>query len=194
MRGAWEAALSSGHNEIYLGGDIGTWMVRFENADRTMIAYKTSKDPISPKTVEFRAQSPSRPECQLEGVQYKHHATHPGKRDYTVTGEAETNSWLRSAGLKPGDTIHYAVGYEWDAVEPACVTPPLSVLFHFQGLPEESPADAVTFTSVGGGRVFSAGSNMFANMLDSYNDAYGQAADPRIQMFMRALLDDFTTR
>src|SRR5262249_20368612 len=85
-------------------------------------------------------------------------------------------------------------GYEWDAIVPGCATPPLEVLFHHAGTGKDGDADAVTFRQPGGGRVFSAGSNMFANMLDSYNDsnAAEQVADPRIQAFTNALLADFS--
>ena len=194
MRDGWDAALAAGHNEIFMGGDIGTWMVRYEDGGRTLVGYKGHHDPVTPPTKKFRDQIPPEPECELEGVQYDDHTSHGGQGDYIVTTAAASNPWIQAAGLKPGDSIHAAVGYEWDAVTPGCATPPLQVLFQLPSAGKEGEADAVTFTAVSGGRVFSSGSNMFANMLDSYNDSSssGQVADPRIQAFTNALLADFS--
>lgn len=194
MRSGWEAALDAGRDEVFLGADIGTWLVRYEDGGRTLVGYKSTADPEEPPTVEFRNLSPPRPECELEGVQYDDTADHSGLNDYTVASAAGGNPWIAAAGLSPGDAIHAGVGYEWDAVAPSCTTASLETLFHYQAGPGNSNADAVTFARAGGGRVFAAGSNMFANMLDSYGDNSlgGQAADPRIQAFARALLVDFT--
>ncbi len=193
MRDGWNAALAAGHNEIFMGGDIGTWMVRYEDGGRTLVGYKGHHDPVSPPTKKFRDQIPPEPECELEGVQYDDHASHGGQRDYTVTAAGASNPWIQAAGLKPGDTIRAAVGYEWDAVVPGCATPPLQVLFQLPSSEKEGEADAVTYSAASGGRVFSSGSNMFSNMLDGYDDskASGQTADPRIQAFVNALLADF---
>ena len=194
MRDGWETALDAGHNEVFMGADIGTWMVRYEDSNRTLVDYKYKHDPLSPPTVMFRDQDPPRPECELEGVQYDPEKEHPGTGDYTVASGAGANPWIRAAGLAPGDTIHAAVGYEWDGIPPGCATPTPETLFHFQGSESVANADAVTYTAPSGGRVFAAGSNMFSNMLDSYNDASskGQVADPRIQAFTNALLAEFT--
>lgn len=193
MREGWEAALAAGRNEVFLGADIGTWLVRYEDAGRTLVGYKSNSDPGNPPTVKFRDLSPPRPECELEGVQYDDTSGHPGLTDYTVASGAGGNPWIIAAGLSPGDTIHAAVGYEWDAIAPSCAVPSLETLFHYQTGPGAGNADAVTFAQPGAGSVFAAGSNMFANMLDSYGDnaLSGQAADPRIQAFTRALLVDF---
>jgi ABC-type phosphate transport system substrate-binding protein len=193
MREGWDAALAAGHNELFMGADIGTWLVRYEDKGRTLVGYKFQRDPLGPPTVMFRDQRPPHPECELEGVQYDDEFHHPGLTDYTVPPGAAANPWIRAAGLGPGDTIHAAVGYEWDAISPACATPSLETLFHYEGPDGVSDADAVTFTAPGGGRVFATGSNMFANMLDSYNGATSQkqVADPRIQAFTNALMGDF---
>jgi hypothetical protein len=190
MRNGWEGTLAAGHNEVFMGADIGTWMVRFEDAGRTLVGYKYNPDPVSPPTTLFRKQDPPEPECELEGVQYDEAAGHAGLFGYTVTASAATNPWLEAAGLAAGDEIPASVGYEWDAVTPGCSTPPLEVLFHLPSTGTAGSADAVTYEAPGGGTVFSTGTNMFANMLDDYNDATskGQAADPRIQVFANALL------
>jgi hypothetical protein len=192
MRNGWEDALAAGHNEVFMGADIGTWMVRYEDAGRTLVGYKYNPDPLSPPTTEFRKQDPPEPECELEGVQYDEVVGHAGLFNYTVTAAAEGNPWIEAAGLRPGDEIPAVVGYEWDAVTPGCATPPLDVLFHLPSPGTAGGADAVTYQAPGGGTVFAAGTNMFANMLDEYNDAIskGQATDPRIQAFTNAMLSE----
>lgn len=194
MREGWETALAAGRNEVFLGADIGTWLVRFEDAGRTLVGYKSTSDPEDPPTVQFRNLSPPRPECELEGVQFDETSGQSALSDYTVAAAAGDNPWIVAAGLSPGDTIHAAVGYEWDAIAPSCAVPSLETLFHYQGDPGVSNADAVTFTHPGGGSVFAAGSNMFANMLDTYGDnaSSGQVADVRIQAFTRAMLISFS--
>lgn len=193
MREDWETALAAGRDEVFLGGDIGTWLVRYEDAGRTLVGYKSTADPEDPPTVQFRNLSPPRPECELEGVQYDE-SSGSELNDYTVTAGAGGNPWIVAAGLSPGDTIHAAVGYEWDAFSPGCAVPPLETLFHYQAGPGGSNADAVTFTHPEGGSVFAAGSNMFTNLLDSYGGdvSSGQVADARIQTFTRAMLISFT--
>ena len=192
MRQGWDAARAAGHNLVFLGADIGTWQVRYEDGARTLVEYRLAKlDPESDpnlKTVMFRNLASPMPECELEGVQYDDHAPHPHPFDYTVTSAGAAKPLLRKAGFNAGDTLHNAVGYEWDAIVPGCPTPPLTDVFHLTAPAGTSNADAVLFRDPSGARVFSVGSNFAPYLLDSYGAPSGVKSDHRFQLFLAALL------
>jgi hypothetical protein len=80
------------------------------------------------------------------------------------------------------------VGYEWDQIVPGCSVPNLTTLFSYAGNP---PADVVKYTAPSGATIFSTGSLFFTWGLDDWGTG-GTHADPRLQQFMRNLLDDLS--
>src|SRR5438093_1870504 len=91
QRDGFEAARGAGVNLGFFGADQGVWQVRYEDAERTVVGYKSPNDPENDparKTVQFRQLTPPRPECELEGVGYEHGSTANGGLDYTIAGDS----------------------------------------------------------------------------------------------------------
>ncbi len=193
-RDAFDAARDQGTNLAFMGSNTGYWQVRYEDDRRTIVAYKSASDPNPDpalKTMLFRALSPPRYECALLGVE---HIGGLGQTDYTVTAAGAADPWLQGTGLAAGATLPNLVGREYDRVPgpyiPAdCQIPGLTVLFHHDAPPGQ--ADAVRYTAPSGARVFASGSLQFGWGLDDFGGDHGAAhADPRVQQFMRNMLDD----
>jgi hypothetical protein len=190
MREAWEAARDRGQNLVFLGSDTATWQVRYEDDHRTLVGYKSRRDPVADpqlETIRFRDLPQPRPECQLLGVQRdqgKRNATDP-PRDYVVTDAALTHPWFRGTGLEPGDVLANLVGHEWDVYNPACRA--ATVLLHYEGTPSNS--DAVAYTAPSGARVFSTGSLHFNWALDGWG-GHRLPEDPRVGRLVQNALDD----
>jgi hypothetical protein len=171
MRDAFDAARNQGVNLAFVGANIGDWQLRYENADRTLVEYRSAAaDPtpdLSEKTVRFRDLSTPRPECQLLGIQYQGGLAglSDASRDYTVQPTASGSAWFQGTSLNPGDILAGAVGYEWDGIQPGCSVPPVQDLMHWQGSP--SNADAVTYQAPSDARVFSLGT---LNLIWSLDD------------------------
>src|SRR5207302_5386 len=131
-------------------------------------------------------------ECELEGVQYRREGgeTLGGPHDYAVVPAALSDPWFDGTGFTAASVLPGLVGYEWDLVTPGCRTPPLPVLFHYDGLP--APADAVRYTALSGARIFSAGSLNFTKGLDDFVEHAGARAsgDPRLERFVRNAFAD----
>jgi hypothetical protein len=178
-----------------MGANTCYWQIRFENDERTMVAYRDrDRDPepdLADKTVRFRDLEPPRPECLLFGVQFQGGMTPAGRgpRDYELTEACAGHPWLDATGLEHPATLPGLVGYEWDAlaagIEPANAT----TFFHYD-CPDLSPADAVLHRSDSGALVFAAGSLQFAWGLDDWDQA--GHADDRLQRLMRNALADLT--
>jgi hypothetical protein len=196
IRDAFDAAVAHGTNIAIMGSNTGYWQIRYEDAGRTILSYKSLYDP-NPipelRTAMFREIG--RPECELEGVQHQFIRPSPGPLDYTATQAAATDPWFRLTGLSPGDRIAGVVGDEYDVLNPypaACAKPGLLVLFHYQGFPDRQNADAVRYTAPSGARVFASGAQRFSWGLDGWRPPPLPAgtADPRLQRFMRNALAD----
>lgn len=212
MRDGFEAARAAGVNLAFLGGNTAYWQIRYAGPGRrALVEFRSAeRDPSSKRstqTVRWRDAPVSRPECTLLGVQWQgaDRVSDPGPHDYRVTAAAAGDPWLRGTGLVPGSVLRGAVDYEWDAVEPACKVPPVTVLFHYAGKKTPHPAgvytssfhstdaDAVRYVAPSGAVVFSAGSIDFRWLL-----AGGVAGstdprhppDPRARRFVRTMLDD----
>jgi hypothetical protein len=190
IRDGFEAARDGAVNLAFMGADIGGWQARLEDSGRTLVEYRSSKlDPESDaasKTVRFRDLAEPRPECLLEGVQHSNGVGTGG--DYSVAPAAADHPWLTGTGLTQSSTLPGLVGYEWDAIRPGCLDIASTVLFHYGGGP--APADAVTFATDSGARIFSAGSNQLAAGLDDY--ALPSHADLRLERFASRMLDDLS--
>jgi hypothetical protein len=165
MRDAFERARALGTNLAFMGVNTGYWQMRYADDRRTIVEYRGEAWDPEPnpalKTVRFRSLVPPRPECELLGVAYHWDAATGtesigGPFDYSVVPDALTDPWFTGTGFTATSTLPRLVGYEWDVVTPGCPTPPLTVLFRYQGPPVD--ADAVRYTAPSGARVFSAGS------------------------------------
>jgi hypothetical protein len=187
IRDGLEAAVAHGTNLAFLGADIGTWQVRYEDESRTIVAFRSKTlDPEqdqSLKTVRFREIG--RPECSLLGVEFQggQAATGDAPRAYRVVPGEATLPWA-TLGLA-GD-LPSLVGYEWDAVVPGCTPANATVVFHYQGKP--SNADAVAYTAPSGAEVFSAGSLQFAWGLDGWG-GHDSDVSPPLQTFVGNMFD-----
>jgi hypothetical protein len=203
MRDAFDAARDAGTNLAFTNSNDSYWQVRYENGGRTMAAYKhTVPDPEPDpqlRTVQFREIG--RPECALMGVMHTYVRAHEtGPVDYTVTDAAAGDPWFAGTGFAPGDVVRDVVSNEWDALAPpppagpaACVKPGLTVLFHYEGAPQN--ADAVRYTAPSGARVFATGAQQWSWGLDTFNlNVHGRTLPPddRLQRFMRNALGDLT--
>jgi hypothetical protein len=184
MRDAWESARAAGVNLAFIGADIGTWQMRYADpTDRTLLEYRTAAADPNPdpaqKTVQFRALTTPRPECQLLGVGFDGGQVQPGdpQRAFSVAAGTTASSWFAGTTLAPGDSLADTIGFEWDDIESGCAVPPLHVLLHYSGKP--SNGDAVTYQASSGARVFSDGSEQLVWDLDDFRHTPHQ--DSRVQ-------------
>jgi hypothetical protein len=177
-RDGWEAARDHGVDLAFMGANTGYWQVRYEDGGRTMVSYKSKRDPepvAALKTVEFRHLDPPRPECELLGEQSGKRESETGRYlDYTITKAGVADPWFAGSGLRVGSALTGLVGFEFDsvAVAPHCHVPPLTALLRFSGRPERKllTADAVRYRACSGSEVFDAGSLFFSWGLDSWRD------------------------
>jgi N,N-dimethylformamidase beta subunit-like, C-terminal len=196
MRDGFETARALGTNLAFMGANTGYWQMRYASLRRTIVEYRIRRLDPEPnpalKTVRFRDLLPPRPECQLEGVEYVRTDVESigGQHDYSVSADALSDPWFAGTGFTASSVLPGLVGYEWDAVEPGCRTPTLTVLFHYGGPP--ASADAVRFTAPSGAIVFSAGSLSFAVGLNDYHEHANVPApgDPRLERFVRNAFAD----
>ena len=142
MRAGFEAARGLGVNLAFLGGNTVYWQIRYADADRRVLEeYRSASGDPSPnprqKTVRWRDDPVRRPECTLVGVQWQggDNSSDPGPHDYRIVARNLDDPWFQGTGFKAGDSVRGAVGREWDALAPECSgkTPPVTVLFHYQG-------------------------------------------------------------
>ena len=201
MRDAFQVARSRGTNLAFMNSNVGYWQIRYEDARRTIVAYKEAAPDPEPnpslRTVRFRDLVPPRPEWELEGVMfYRIRESQSGPVDYTVSDAARTDPWFAGTGFAPGDKVLDVVGNEWDSrpeapVPAGCAKPGLVSLFHYEGAPQN--ADAVRFTAPSGARVLSGGAQQLSWSLDPFNTGrFGRTLPPdgRLQQFVRNALAD----
>jgi hypothetical protein len=190
MRDGFETARALGTNLAFMGANTGYWQMRYADNRRTIVEYRVASvdpEPIPAlKTVRFRSLDPPRPECELEGVQYRRAGNESigGQHDFAVAPAALSDPWFAGTGFTASSVLPGLVGYEWDLVTPGCPTPRLTVFFHYGGDP--APADTVRYTASSGAVVFSAGSLSFANGLDDFQEHPGvpPTGDPRLERFV----------
>ena len=202
QRDAFDAARDGGTNLAFTNSNASYWQVRYEDGGRTMVGYKEQAPDPEPdpalKTIRFRSLTPPRPECALLGVMFYRTREHYGAPvDYTATDAAGTDPWFAGTGFKPGDKVLDVVGNEWDSrpetAAPDCDKQGLTVLFHYEGAPQN--ADAVRYTAPSGALVFAAGAQQFSWSLDTFNSGrVGRTLPPdtRLQQFMRNALVDLS--
>jgi hypothetical protein len=125
----------------------------------------------------------SRPECALLGNRFQ--GGIGAVRDFSVSAESLSDPWFAGTGFAAGGVVSGILGYEWNGVQPGCAPSQLPVFFH--GGDPRHAADAVRYTASSGARVFSTGTLSWSWGLDSFG---GHASDPRLQRFMRNVLND----
>jgi hypothetical protein len=208
QRVAFQSARDQGTNIAIMGGNAAYWQVRWNEARRTLVAYKdTAWDPIADRSlVTRRFRDVGLPECQLLGVQYGSYANDID-RAYTVTAAGAADPWFAGTGIAAGTVLPESVGYEWDTADwPTDCPSDRTVLLHrdpeARDAPDRAPttgADATRYTAASGARVFATGSLQFSWLLDGGDPYSAQTyyaskrtvgADPRMQHFMRNALDD----
>ena len=197
MRDAFERARDAGTNIAFFGANVGYWQIRYENQERTIVAYKSAADPEHDPTLRtllFRELG--RPECQLLGVMFQSGLTSGSapSLDYVARAPAD-DPWFVGTGLAPGMVVPGVVGPEWDTLPAAppggCVKPSLKVLFDYTGPP--IGANSVRYVADSGARVFSSGSMRFAWGLDAFTPpTQGRPTSPlpALQQFVRNMLAD----
>jgi hypothetical protein len=202
MFDAFDAARNRGTNLAFMGANAAYWQIRYEDAERTVVAYKSFSDPIADpalKTVRFRELTPPRYECALIGIQHQGAVLDWPPGDYVAQGPALDDAWMAGTGFKTGDVVRGVVSTESDTIPgnetaASSCTHSLTVFFHRErGGDKDGNADAIRYTDRSGARVFASGSHQWSWALDSFR--YGSQggdvpADPRIQRFMTNALDD----
>ena len=195
-RGAYDSALAAGVNLAFMGANDGYWQIRYADNQRTIVAYKElaqTKDPDATTdpsllTTQFRELNPPEPECGLEGVQYQGTPAGGSFPDTVVTSSLGA-PWMTGTGFNAGDTVQNLVGYEWDAIQSGCATPPLTSYFHWTNpTTGQAGSDAVGYTAPSGGKVFAAGGMQFAWGLIDDSDVNSW----KLQLFVRHMLDAMT--
>ena len=202
-RDALDAARDRGLNLAFMGANMGYWQIRYEDAERTIVGYKSTYDPNpdpSAKTAMFRELQPPRYECELLGVQHAGGALNWGVSDYVVPPAAANDRWFANTGFTASSTLRGLVSVEADSIPPGQTAASscghaLTVFFqHDAGSVWKGNADAVRYTALSGSEVFSAGSLQFVWGIDDFSpDGLGHGlVDPRLQQFMRNVLTEMT--
>jgi hypothetical protein len=157
IRDAYETARDQGVNLAFFGGDIGDWQIRYEDRERTIVAYKSRPDPYpdpAERTTNFSRLQPPRPQCQLIGTQFG--GGHGFVKSYGINAAALSDPWFKGTGFKAGDTF-VGNNYEYDLAAPAgCPAYPSITFFADSTRPDIAPA--VRYTAASGARVFGVGS------------------------------------
>jgi len=201
-RDAFDAARDHGTNLAFLGADIGEWQIRYENNRRTIVEYRDAaldpeKDPAL-NTVRFDSLVPPRPVCELRGVDFAGiEGANDPVRSYVVNPSSLKDPWFRGTGFTATSRLRDSVGPVWDATQPNCAVPKLTVFFTYQGLSSSgaaSSAQVVRYLTPSGTRVFSAGSLRFIWGLDNYYGHRDARPNPRLRRFMKNVLAAMTSK
>ncbi|HST26190.1 MAG TPA: N,N-dimethylformamidase beta subunit family domain-containing protein [Gaiellaceae bacterium] len=203
-RDAFENAREAGVNLAFMGANTGYWQVRYDDGDRTIVAYKSRYDPEPDpalKTTMFRDLVPPRYECELLGIQFQATGLRWPTSDYVAQAGAISDPWFTGTGFNAGDTVKGIVSVETDTIpgnqtaDSSC-SHKLTVFFHREtGSDKSGNADAVRYTTDSGARVFASGSMDFAWGLDDWSgnpDETHGLVDVRLQKFMQNALADLT--
>lgn len=186
IRDAFEDALRQGTNLAFMGANTCYWQIRYEDDERTIVAYKdkVALDPerdLALKTARFRDLKPARPERELVGQQYEGGITHPREpHAYRFVPQFAADVWAQGTVLNDQLELERLVGYEWDTLEERKANPGTVRIMH--AALEPTGADCIRWTAPSGAQVFSAGSLQFAWGLDDW--ASPDSADARLQQIM----------
>lgn len=167
------------------------WQVRFEDANRTIVAYRDpAVDPLNSDpsqqylvTTQWRLPPVNRPEAQLLGVMYEYYS---GWNVTPQTGNLHVNEplhWLlQDTGLTAGSEINGVLGYEVDkrsAVDSPAGTVRVGHSSYAlnagtNGIPDPIECDTTVYTAQSGAIVFASGTIYWGRALDAY-DPFGYA-------------------
>jgi N,N-dimethylformamidase beta subunit-like protein len=198
QRDGFDIALDRSTNIAALGANAAYWQIRYEDAHRTVVSWRSPEaDPVkstTARTTQFRALEPGRPECRLFGVMYAYNAQRWAGSPPTSYGLAAPSDdpWLLGTGIERRDDIPDIVGYEWDTLMPGCFPGRVTRLLHSEPRGEDKrvhPADAVRGVARSGARMFATGTLEFSWSLDSFGN---HLPSRRIQVLMENAVDDLT--
>ena len=194
MRDAFDAARDRGTCLAFMGANQAYWQIRYEDGERTIVAYKSASDDPEPdptlKTVKFRQLEAARDEASLIGLRYERGLTKPDDLfDYVPDAAAAGDPWTAGADWSDPAPVRGVVGYEWDGLMPEDEAPPGLVRFlAYDG--ELGDAACIRWTAPSGARIFAAGSLGLVHALDDW--ARPGSADARVQTLVRNAFDDMT--
>jgi hypothetical protein len=203
MRNAFEAARDAGVNLAFMGANDAYWRVRYEDGGRTIVDYKAGGDPVSdPARVTGYFRVFDRPECKLIGIQHQGGELDWPPGNYGVVAGSLGHPWFRNTGFTAAGVVQGVVGVETDTIPQwdggASCGHALTVFFHHDGGGDtHGNADATAYTVSSGATVFAAGSKRFAWGLADPPPVTGRMhglVDPRLQAFVRNMLDDLSAR
>lgn len=199
MRDAFDAARDRGTCLAFMGANIAYWQIRYEDAERTIVAYKAAADDPEPdpalKTVKFRQLAPPRDEGALIGVQHERGLTKPDRLlDYVPQPGAGAEPWTANADWSDPSPVVGVVGYEWDGLmaPDGQVPPPPGMVSYLSYDGELGGAACVGWRAPSGARIFAAGSLGLVHALDDW--ARPGSVDERVRTLMRNAFDDMTAR
>lgn len=178
MRQHVEAAKSAGIHLGFFSANTCYWQIRFENQNRTIVAYKDaalSSDPLATDgnpsndhrvTTKFRDVPVMHPEESLIGVMYVE-----SQIDGDIVIDNPSHWVFANTGLKKGDVLKGLLGYEVDAIVGAASPPGLVRLAHspFVNTRGQSGfSDMTIHTAPSGAIVFATGTIQWSWGLDSF--------------------------
>jgi hypothetical protein len=177
MRTAYEHARDRKVNLGFFGGNIGDWQIRFENAERTIVGYKSAERDPEPdpqnKTTNFRFLVPPRPQCEILGTTFDERAPQTSGQ-FKINAAAINDPWFAGTGFKAGDTFKAGAGEVDVAGPPGC--PPYPKTTFFADARNPSVAPAVRYVAPSGAVVLGVG---------SYALSTQSLEDKRVQRFAR---------
>jgi hypothetical protein len=202
IRDAFESAREAGTNLLFFGANIGYWQVRYEDAGRTMVAYKAQADPVTDsrsQTILFRQLG--RPECALLGVQHQGGTLRWGIGDYTVNAASLGDPWFTGSGFTAGAQLPGSVSTETDTIPDrlrmqgkTCLDRPLTVLFQAdRGGDTSGNASFTRYVARSGARVASVGTLELGASIDDVVQRMSLApsrVSPHMQRFLANALAD----
>ena len=204
MRDNVTAWRNAGKHLAWFGANAMYWQIRFENgwngtANRTIVAYKESPDPITPTnpsltTTQWRSAPLNLPENAVIGVMYESYWDWGVSFPWVVQNASH---WVYTGtGLTNGAQIPKLVGYEYDKVWNNGQTPAgLTVL---AASPVRDFANrrgthnASLYTHASGAIVFGAGTIYWPWLLDD-NEYQTHGADARVQRMTSNILNRMIT-
>jgi putative cell wall-binding protein len=191
MRDNIEYKMDRNMNLGVFNANVGYWQIRYENDDRTIVAYKSKAleaDPymnIDPSqvTTMFRLSPVDRPEERLFGIMYQ------GIPEKTMPLVITNSShWIyNGTNLKNGDKIYGVVGGEVDRYNSV---PNVSVIAH-------SPvtlygantfSDVVWYARPEGGNTFAVGTFYWNWFLDNYGHTSNASYNKNIDIMTKNVL------
>jgi hypothetical protein len=167
MRANVTAARDAGINLAFFGADAVYWQVRYEAspvtgaADRTVVCYKDTTDPVTGLLQTVLFQQLNYPEDALIGITYATDAVNAG-----MTLKNTTHWVFAGTGAHDGTVLPGLVGYEVDVLGS---DPPANLVQLAHSTFSKGSSDMTIYTAPSGAQVFATGSLQWNWGLDDYN-------------------------